>query len=570
MAYPVRGPRSRLVRAAATWILAATALVGCSSESGVLVEITRDATAPADIDRLELAIGLESVDHPGTFLADGSSVTDVSVSGRDLLGDPFQLLVKKGARADAKVMVAVIAYKGADAVAFAGFDAPQGFIDGQVLMRRLTLTADGKAHGELPGCVTWIDSAQEPHQIAATDDQDCDGDKAPADCNDHDPAINHMATEICENGIDENCVNGADEVTDDDHDNITNCAGDCNDRDASVHPGAAEICDGQDNDCNGACDDGDLDKDKDRYNTCGEKIRPNGECLDLGTPDCDDNDENVYPGATEVCNGKDDDCEGTCDVEPGTIDLDDDGVTACGTIPGTTCFGPRPQLVDCADTDPDVHPGAAEICDGKDDDCNGVREQHEACYALVNGQCRVGVRNCDDDDSDQLSGLADSCLTADNGPTVSPGFCAAYDACSGSPTPFDCANDMQATHNNKLDCTLFVKPDLSLCPEPRAVLPIGPVAMGCHWQLIGGLSQAHYQVGLFDGGGGGAQVVVDSCNAAFGIIDNIDFVPRSDKIYLEYRDDSIGPEAVQVSVVPMLTAQCPLGAGLQCTLVPPN
>jgi hypothetical protein len=574
----MRGSRSETARARVIGLALCLALAGCGNETGVLIEITRDSlTTPADIDRLELVIGLSSADHPDTFLVDASSVTDADVSGRDLLGNPYHLLVQKGARGDAKLMVAVIAYKGTAPVGFAGFAEPQGFVDGQVLMRRLTLALDPSAAGELPGCVTWIDKDDQPHQIASTDDQDCDGDPAASDCDDHNSAINHTATEVCANGIDENCVGGADEVTDGDHDGVTNCAGDCDDNDADVHPGALEGCDGKDNDCNGACDDGALDQDSDRYNICGEKIRSTGACLDIGVPDCDDNDAAVHPDASEVCNGKDDDCEGTCDIAPGSIDRDGDSVTACGTIPGTTCIGPRPQLIDCNDDDSAVHPGAAEICDGKDDDCDGVREQHEACYALVAGQCRVGVRNCDDDDSDQMFGLATNssgapeCLTVDNGPTVSPGFCAAYDACAGSPTPFACANEMQATHNNKLDCTLFVKLDLSLCPEPRAPLPIGAVAVNCHWQLIGGMVQAHYQVGLFDGaGGGGAQVAIDTCNGAFGVIDNIDFVPRADKIYLEYRDDTVGPEAVEVSITPMLTAQCPLGGGLQCTLVPPN
>jgi hypothetical protein len=136
----MRGSGSQNARAAALCLsvcLAGAALAGCSNETAVLVEITRDSlSTPADIDRLELVIGLSSADHPDTFLVDASSTTDTNVSGRDLLGDPFRLLVGKGARADAKLMVAVIAYKGTDAVGFAGFDAPQGFIEGQVLMRR--------------------------------------------------------------------------------------------------------------------------------------------------------------------------------------------------------------------------------------------------------------------------------------------------------------------------------------------------------------------------------------------------------------------------------------------------
>jgi hypothetical protein len=571
----MRGWERETARAAVGWSMVAllgVTLAACSNESGVLVEITRNsATTPEGIERLELVVGVESADHPETYLVDGSSITDADVSGRELATSPFQLLVHKGARADARLMVAVIAYKGADAVGFAAFAAPQAFIDGQVLMRRLTLEKRADAAGRLPGCITWVDG-EVPHQIAASDDQDCDGDLAPADCDDHDPAINHSATEICANGIDENCVDGVDEVTDNDGDGVKNCEGDCNDNLASVHPGAPELCDGEDNDCNGRCDDGVLDEDDDSYNTCGERIRMNGQCVPADVPDCDDHDAAVHPGATETCNGKDDDCEGSCDVAPGSIDRDGDKVTACGTIPGATCVGPRDQLRDCDDDNSVVHPGATEICDGKDDDCNGVIETTEPCYATVGGLCRVGVRQCDDDDSDHLSGLQPGCLTADNGPVVSPGFCTAYEECEAatSQTPFTCANDTQASHNQRLDCTLLVKPDLSLCPELRTPLPIGPVSVNCHWVILGGVQQAHYQVGLFDGNGaGGAQVAIDTCTGSFGVVDNLDFVPHADKIYLGYRDDTVGPSAVQVSITPMLTAQCPAGGGLQCTLVPP-
>src|SRR5689334_8713180 len=113
-------------------LLALLLVAACGNETGVLVEVTRDSsTTPADIDRLSFVIGLSTVDHPDTYLVDTSSISDVTVSGRDLKSSPYHLLVRQGDRADAKVMVAVIAYKGSTAVGFAGFDEAQGFIGGQ-------------------------------------------------------------------------------------------------------------------------------------------------------------------------------------------------------------------------------------------------------------------------------------------------------------------------------------------------------------------------------------------------------------------------------------------------------
>jgi len=79
---------------------------------------------------------------------------------------------------------------------------------------------------------------------------------------------------------------------------------DCDDEDASVSPGATELCDDIDQDCDGQVDNG-FDADGDGYLSAAD-------CVD-GT-DCDDGEVGVYPGAVELCNGVDDDCDGTTDL----------------------------------------------------------------------------------------------------------------------------------------------------------------------------------------------------------------------------------------------------------------
>ena len=164
---------------------------------------------------------------------------------------------------------------------------------------------------------------------------------------------------------------------------------DCDDEVAAIHPGAVEVCDGADNDCDDVADGADaldavpfyLDNDSDGFGLVDEVIwgctAPEGYVAD-GT-DCDDEDDTAYPGADEECDGDDDDCDGVVDDDPvetsGALyyqDLDRDGVghedvavRACEQPAG---FAASPG--DCDDLEARAYPGADEVCDGVDNDCN--------------------------------------------------------------------------------------------------------------------------------------------------------------------------------------------------------
>jgi uncharacterized protein (TIGR03382 family) len=169
---------------------------------------------------------------------------------------------------------------------------------------------------------------------------------------------------------------------------------DCDDADASVAPGRAETCDGRDEDCDGAVDEGApapagfLDDDGDGVGGAAAGCPPAGVVV-VASGDCDDTDPTVAPGRAETCDGRDEDCDGLVDDVAGLTplpagasgygaDLDGDGFAAESTV--DACAPPLGVWPsgDCDDADPGRAPGRAEVCDGVDQDCDGLTDDDAA------------------------------------------------------------------------------------------------------------------------------------------------------------------------------------------------
>jgi len=176
---------------------------------------------------------------------------------------------------------------------------------------------------------------------------------------------------------------------------------DCDDSDAGLpfNPLARERCNGLDDDCNGQVDEGltpqtawyrDLDGDGFGSDAPGDVMmacaRPPGFAARAG--DCDVMKAQVFPGAPERCDNTDENCNGVVD-EPPLVDAESPGVTGSPTVDcadglgvcqagGTECrrnaVSQRNELVCIPRTR-----ATTEVCDGLDNDCDGVVDNPPGC-----------------------------------------------------------------------------------------------------------------------------------------------------------------------------------------------
>jgi uncharacterized protein (TIGR03382 family) len=270
------------------------------------------------------------------------------------------------------------------------------------------------------------------------DDLDGDGyescdDGSGDDCDDTDASINPGEDELC-NDIDDDCDGDVDESSavdaetwylDADADGYgdpahftTSCEApsgyspddtDCDDTTAAVFPGATETCNLVDDDCDGVTDPSTStdavtwyeDADGDGYGGTGTTAActvPSGYVAT--STDCDDSRATVNPGATERCNTRDDDCDGTVDEGDAAdaptwyLDADGDGYGLSG-VSTPSCSAPAGYSAtagDCDDGDSAFHPGATELCtDTSDYNCDG-----SLSYEDKDADGWVACEECDD------------------------------------------------------------------------------------------------------------------------------------------------------------------------------
>ena len=239
------------------------------------------------------------------------------------------------------------------------------------------------------------------------------------DCDDGDETIYPLALELCD-GQDNNCDTSipTDEV-DDDSDGHVECVidnggwdgsitasfismlgEDCDDGDETIYPLALELCDGQDNNCDTSIPTDEIDNDGDNRVECtidaGGWDDSNGVVSGV---DCDDTEDTIYTGASELCDGQDNDCDTS--LPSNESDDDSDGYVEC-TIDGDGWDGlitaTFTQMLggDCDDTLSTTFPGVAS--NDSTSDCMADADGDDYGDETVSSGVVAGT-DCDDSEA---------------------------------------------------------------------------------------------------------------------------------------------------------------------------